>query len=322
MSLKRDITSEADIQSFAVSNGSILVPFVEEVTVATWNNKGNREQGNIDKENNIVMCLPKPQYDILRSRELIDINLTDRSVSNPQSADDQTLANSILKHHIITKYLTAVEIIGSNPYSKDSLKNGQYYVRITSDRQYPYLGEFILGSLSSKLKHITVPKSEGKTSGDQSPLNQFSDDSYSQVQDLRSKFLDSLYNAARASDNLNASLEGPYYKDPEKDVYYSHENMVMMDMTKKIFSIFTNKAQGSKIHYDGLAEVYKNDSRLRQYGDPKAIYKRDNLGENPAQESGHSTFFSPKSRYVSSPMINMDENIPQILQQFAPILGL
>lgn len=324
MSLKRNITSESDIQSFAVSNGSVLVPFVEEVTIATWNNRGNRQNGNIDSKNNIIMCLPKDQYDLLKRRDLLGVNLTDKSVPNPDSADVQVLADSILKNHIINKFLVAVEIIEKKPieYSYKDFKNENYYIRITSDRQYPYLGEIILGSVDSKKGSLIMNKESGKAENDNSKLNTLQDSSYSQVQNLRQEFLDSLYEAARGDQSINASMEGPYYKDPEKTMFLSHGNNVVLDATKKIFSVFTDKTQPSKMNYDGLADKYKNDARLRQYGDPNAIYKRDNLGENPAQENGHSTFFSPKSRYVSSPMINMDENVPMIIQQFAPILGI
>lgn len=322
MSIRRDIQVDADIQSFAVSNGSIVVPYVwEDLPIQTWK-ANSKNSGNLDTANNIIMCLPKPQYDLLRTRGLLGSGSNNTS-SNSKKTPEQ-ISGDVFKSFVINKYLLAVEIKDKGPWqpSKGNFKDGEYYIRIISDRQSPFLGEIITASISALRRHNYIPVPFGQ-SANQNPVDPELKEqtSSSQVRDLRNDFLQDLNNAIEQDNNLNTS-GGPYYRDPNRELSFSNGNRLIVDHDKGTVSVYTDITQDPKIYYDGPAERYSNESLLRTYGGPEANYKKDNLSENPMQQVVHSTFMTPVRTYLSSPIINMDPKVTQIISEFGPILGM
>ena len=338
MSIKRDLNTSADIQSFAVSAGSILVPFVEEVSIRVFGKSAGPDKGFVDKINNTIMAMPILQYRFLMKKGLLNYqgneNLVDdqdrfRKLDyvNEESSTDKS--REIIKRAIINKALVQVQLNQNKiiDIGRETLSRGEYLIRIISDRQYPYLGELIPSGKGAKIRNLTVPGHNGVSEKAISDREVFSENekSVSQVTDLRNKFFDKFNRLAAGEQNLDTINEGPFYADSEKDIFFGVGNMISIDTTKEKLDIFTSKSQESKLSYDGASDQYKNEARQRQYGDPHAIYKKNNLAENPQQQLTHSTFMTPVPRFSTNPLqglMSSSEQMPQIIQAFGPIVGL
>lgn len=332
MTIKRDLGYQADIQSFAVSNGSILVPFVHETSINTWNKRKNA--GNIDHVNMIVHCIPKAQYDELRSKGLLSNNIVDRGKITPKDIDPTLLEGGVLRNFIVNKYLIAVEIVHDNfdinfPTVEELKMPGEYFVEITSDRQYPYVGRFILGGVSAKKKFYQVPKGEGVGEDEIQKRTQqaidelpnypdrpdLSSSSSSSIINERTQLLDALFNASLGDSNINAATKkGPHYRDVNRKIIFGHNNHSYIDLDNKKFGVSVAKDEKERLSYDGEAEVFQEKSNLQIHGTPISIYESNGLSENPMQETSHSTFFSPIKRFTSNPMSIFGQENLQILK--------
>lgn len=338
MSIKREFIQTADIQSFAVSAGSILVPFAEEASIRVFGKAAGYDKGFVDTENNTILALPVDAYKLLKRRGLLQVQgnqnvIDDKDVFdqldtvNPNAVTDK--AREVMKRVLLKKNLVQVQLQNPISQSIEELNSGRWYIRIISDRQYPYLGDIFPAGSQARASLVTVPQylTASKSSSSVPEAAGFSenDRSVREIRNIRESFFREFNRLAAGEQNLNTVNDGPFFKDPEKTVYIEAHGHIAIDPEKQQAQIFTSKSQDAKIAYDGQSDQYKNEARQRLYGDPMAIYRKNNLAENAQQELTHSTFMTPVPRFSTNPLqglMEASEQMPQILQQFGPIVGI
>ncbi len=321
MTIKREIMNQTDVQSFAVSAGSLLIPFVWDLENIKSNFRYVYGQHFIDSKNNKMLGLPWHIYNLMYSQGLLRrVGVTDQLDVTPE----ELIYNNALRDVILGQHLVEVQIriADGKKLNKEDFEEIKYVIKIVSDRVHPIEGELIPFSTAAKMQEQSVPAEVGITDGED-PYNQTDLlDNTSKDRDAFFRKLDQLTRNDKSLEVLDSA--GPFFADPSKEVYGYGGNRIIFDGNNQSVMLYTNKLKSPKISYDGQADVYKSEARLRIYSDPAAVYKKGGLSENPDQEVAHSTFMTPVRRFNAGPMTNLanvSEDLPYIMSQFSSILG-
>lgn len=314
---KRNLTSTADIQSFAVSDGPVLVPFVHSLlAMQQWSD--DMENKTYDSKNNMMFCMPKPQYDEMRRLEILD-----PTPDEPGDIERYGVTKGVLRSIYLKRYLVNVEIISNQPVSenKDGLRG--MMVKLIGDRENPLQGQLIYADRESKVRHLSVPQGVGKGEQEKDLPSEIqpTNDTQNLLND-RDRFLREFNRALFENENIDAATKGPYYKKADETVFFSHQNHFYVKPDTQEIGFHLRKTEEPRMHYNNVAGVFSDKSRIRRRGGPITVYDKEGKSDNPnAEYGGPPTFFNPIAKFVTGPMAAFDEEMPSIMR-IAGTLGV
>lgn len=331
MSIKRNILSDADIQSFSVSSSSVFVPFVWDLpsTIFTKIRK-NSDELKIDAANNMLLCLPKDMFDVLYSKGLVDYKPDTQSISlDPNSQESiASIEAALYRESILAEHLATVRVKNmsfSNFQSAyEQLKQMKYFVIVDSVRVTPYIGELIPSSSYENIRRNSVPKEHGKSINGDSLVPSIDPRSTSsnEIDNLRQKFFEDINKAANSDQVIDQNIHGPFVMDINKSTSFHCNNQIILDQDKQELYVHTNIEKPPKITYNGAGDIYTSKANTRIYGTPVAYYDT-NEADNPGQSYQHSTFFTPTPGLISSPLgglTSKNQELPALFKEFGGLI--